>query len=122
MAGVRGGGGGAAREEESEAFKGGRRGWSLGGEQFRQELLAQVDRQLGVPHFGPERAESQEARAQRLVQAELERLGRTPGTLAQRPKGEPGEGASGAAVAARVADDAGVDCTADAHGQCGVPD
>jgi hypothetical protein len=76
--GVRGGGGGAAR-----------RGWCLGGEQFRQELLAQVDRQLGALHFGPERAESQEARAERQVQEELQRLGWKETDLAARRKGDP---------------------------------
>ena len=75
-------------QEEGEAFKDVRRGWCLGGEQFRQELLTQVDRQLGALHFGAERAGSQEARAERLVRAELERLGWTAETLAQRPKGE----------------------------------
>jgi REP element-mobilizing transposase RayT len=61
--------------EGGEAFKGVRRGWCLGGEAFRQELLAQVGRQLGALHFGTERAESQEARAERQVQEELKRLG-----------------------------------------------
>jgi hypothetical protein len=75
-------------QEEGEAFQGVRRGWCLGGEQFRQELLAQVDRQLGALHFGAERAESQEARAEKLVRAELDRLGWTATELAQRPKGD----------------------------------
>jgi len=70
-------------------FKGVRRGWCLGGEQFRQELLAQVDRQLGALHFGAERAESQAARAERLVQEELKRLGWTEADLAARWKGDP---------------------------------
>jgi putative transposase len=76
-------------QEEGEAFKGVRRGWFLGGEQFRQELLAGVDRQLGALHFGPERAESQDARAERLVQEELKRLGCTEADLAARRKGDP---------------------------------
>ena len=75
-------------QEEGEAFKGVRRGWCLGGGRFRQELLSQVDRQLGALHFGAERAERQAARAERLVQEELDRLGWTSETLAQRPKGD----------------------------------
>ena len=75
--------------EEGEAFKGVRRGWCLGGEQFRQELLAQVDQQLGALHFGAERAESQEARAERRVQEEFKRLGWTEADLAARRKGDP---------------------------------
>lgn len=76
-------------QEEGAAFKGVRRGWCLGSEQFRQDLLAGVDRQLGALHFGPERAESQEARAERLVQEGLKRLGWTETSLAERRKGEP---------------------------------
>lgn len=45
--------------------------------------------ELGGLHFEAERAESQAARAERLVQAELERLGWTAATLVQRPKGDP---------------------------------
>ena len=70
-------------------FKGVRRGWCLGGEQFRQELLAQVDRQLGALHFGAERAESQAERAERLVREELKRLGWTETDLAARRKADP---------------------------------
>ncbi len=47
-----------------------------------------MDRQLGALHFGAERAERQAARAERLVQEELDRLGWTSETLAQRPKGD----------------------------------
>ena len=76
-------------QEEGEAFKGVRRGWCLGGEPFRQELLAQVGRQLGALHFGAERAESQALRAERLVEEDLKRLGWTEAVLAQRRKGDP---------------------------------
>jgi hypothetical protein len=34
-------------QAEDKDYKAVRSGWCLGGEQFRQELLAQVDRQLG---------------------------------------------------------------------------
>jgi putative transposase len=76
-------------QEEGEGFEGVRRGWCLGGEQFRQELLVQVDQQLGALHFGAERAESQVARAERLVQQELKRLRWTEADLAGRRKGDP---------------------------------
>ena len=75
-------------QEEDQAFKGVRRGWCLGGEQFRRELLAQVDRQLGALHFGAERAESQVLRAERVVQEELQRLGWTEAELVERRKGD----------------------------------
>jgi hypothetical protein len=78
-------------QEEGEVFKAVRRGWCLGSEQFRQDLLAGVDRQLGARHFGPERAESQEARAERRVREGLKRLGWTETSLAERRKGHPGK-------------------------------
>jgi hypothetical protein len=44
-----------------------RRGWFLGGEDFRQELLAQTKRWLGPNHFGSERRETVEEMAQRII-------------------------------------------------------
>jgi len=103
-----------------EVFKGVRRGWCLGGEQFRQELLAQVDRQLGALHFGAERAESQAGQAERLVQEELKRLGWTEADLAARRKGDPDKVRLAQRVAGGYAGDAGVDCRSAANGQRGL--
>lgn len=75
-------------QEREDTFQPVRRGWCLGDDQFRQELLAQVGRQLGAQHFGPERLASQEARAEQLVQDELQRLHWTEDTLAHRKKGD----------------------------------
>ena len=65
------------------------RGWCLGEETFRQELLAQMDGRMGEHHYGLERAESAEQRAGRIVSEELARAGWTEGELRQRPKGDP---------------------------------
>ena len=66
-----------------------RRGWCFGGEIFRQELLEQMDHKLGPDHFGPERWESCEAKAERIVVEELRRLNWTHETLAEIRKGDP---------------------------------
>ena len=42
--------------EEGGEFTAIRRGWSLGEETFRQELLAQMGERLGAEHYGAERA------------------------------------------------------------------
>ena len=47
--------------EEGEEFKAIRRGWCLGEETFRQDLLAQMSERVGAEHYGAERAETAEA-------------------------------------------------------------
>ena len=44
--------------EEGEEFKPIRRGWCLGEEAFRKELLAQMGERLGAEHYGEERTEA----------------------------------------------------------------
>ena len=44
--------------EEGEEFKAIRRGWCLGEETFRQDLLAQMSERVGAEHYGEERAET----------------------------------------------------------------
>ena len=46
---------------EGEEFKPIRRGWCVGEEKFREELLAQMSEQMGAEHYGEERAETAEA-------------------------------------------------------------
>jgi REP element-mobilizing transposase RayT len=82
------------RMEWRRGEKGGRefrpveRGWCLGGEGFRQELLAQVSTRPGPSHFGEAVQEAQEARAERLVAEGLKRLGWGDADLGGRRKGE----------------------------------
>ena len=43
---------------EGEEFKPIRRGWCLGEEKFREELLTQMSERMGAEHYGEERAET----------------------------------------------------------------
>jgi putative transposase len=70
-------------------FKPVERGWCLGGEEFRQELLEQVNSRPGPSHFGEALRESEEARAERLVAEGLKRLKWNEEELKARRKGEP---------------------------------
>jgi REP element-mobilizing transposase RayT len=63
------------------------RGWCLGDEEFRTELLAQVREQRG-DHYGEELRQADEAHAQGLVREELRQRGWTEQDLAERRKGD----------------------------------
>lgn len=63
-------------------------GWCLGSEEFREELLAQMQQSRGPEHFGLEIRESAHAKAERLVKEELARLGWQDSHLRQRRKGD----------------------------------
>ena len=66
----------ARRAEESTAdYEHWRKDWVLGTEQFRQELLAAVTERIGPSHFGEQRQETAEQKAEGLLKAELEKLG-----------------------------------------------
>ena len=75
-------------EEESADHRGMRRGWCLGSEIFRQELLLAAADHAGANHYGSDRWESSEERARRMVAAELKRLGWNQEELARRRKGD----------------------------------
>ena len=64
-------------------------GWCLGSEEFREELLAQMNQRKGAEHFGPEIRESATEKAARLVKEELDRLGWRELELKQHRKGDP---------------------------------
>ncbi len=77
------------RWEELEAeFKPVERGWCLGSEEFRAELLAAAGERVGPGHYGAERQEIGEALAERLVKAGLGALGWTEKELSKRAKGD----------------------------------
>ena len=65
-----------------------RRGWCLGGKEFRQELLAEMRGRTGPQHGGEERRETEEAWAEKLLAEALQREGWTVRDLAQRRKGD----------------------------------
>ncbi len=82
-------------EAECEAL---RRGWCLGSEAFRKEMLERMEGQLGESHAGELRRESAEVRAERIIGEELGRLGWTESQLRERRKSD----AAKLAVAARL--------------------
>ncbi|HZM03303.1 MAG TPA: transposase [Candidatus Saccharimonadales bacterium] len=64
-----------------------RGGWCLGSEEFRQELLAAAVERVGASHYGAERHETSEQKAERLVRGELQRRGWKEENLPLLPKG-----------------------------------
>jgi REP element-mobilizing transposase RayT len=74
--------------EDGEEFKGIRRGWCLGDETFRQELLERVCAGAGEHHRADARRETMEEKARRILREELDALGWDSAALAQRPKGD----------------------------------
>jgi hypothetical protein len=85
-------------EMDEEALKVFRRGWCVGGEMFRKQLLEQMESKLGEHHSGELHRESAEAKAERIVAEELGRLGWKEAELAGRRKSDPGK----LAIAARL--------------------
>lgn len=77
------------RGEAAELWKPLKRGWCLGDETFRQELLAQAEGGFGANHYASQRQECSAEKAQRIVTEELRRLGWRPGELAKRLKADP---------------------------------
>ena len=79
------------REEEPEEWKRLRRGWCLGDKAFRKELLEEMGERLGGEHYGQERLESAEAKAERILREELKGHKWKEPLLALKPKGDPGK-------------------------------
>ena len=72
--------------EEGDEFKPIRRGWCLGEEKFREELLTQMSERMGAEHYCEERSETAEALAELIIAEEL-KLGRwQESDLKTRPK------------------------------------
>jgi hypothetical protein len=65
------------------------RGWCVGDEQFRRELLEQMSQPVGQHHYGPERQESAEEKAERIVRQALRTAGLKERALGQLPKAAP---------------------------------
>jgi putative transposase len=77
--------------EETGDYKPIRRGWCLGGEAFREELLGKMSERRGAEHYGAERAESDAAKAERIVKEELRCRKWTEADLKRRAKGDSGK-------------------------------
>jgi len=78
----------SVEEEESADYRSIQRGWCLGNEEFRRELLAAAVERVGPNHYGSERRESGEQKAQRIVLEEMNRLGWEESDLERRRKGD----------------------------------
>lgn len=72
-------------EADARQYRALRRGWMLGSEEFRQELLAQTAQRLGPNHFGQERRETAEVRARRILAETLRKERLTPEKLKLLP-------------------------------------
>src|SRR6266481_9052070 len=64
------------------------RGWCLGDDEFKAELLAQVREQRGN-HYGEELRQADQAHAQALLEKELKQRGWTERDLVERRKADP---------------------------------
>ena len=76
------------RAEGGEAFRRIRRGWFLGSDALKEELLAAMSGRAGKSHYGEELQESSEAKAERIVVEELKRAGLKEEELERRRKGD----------------------------------
>ena len=75
-------------EGEPEQWKRVRRGWYLGEEAFRKELIEAMGSKMGAEHYGEERQETALAKAERIVAEELRKRRWNPKHLEQRRKGD----------------------------------
>ena len=73
---------------EGEEFKPIRRGWCLGEETFREELLTQMSERVGAEHYGEERAKTAETQAELIIAEKLKRWRWQEADLKTRPKGD----------------------------------
>jgi hypothetical protein len=65
-------------EDEPEEWKRVRRGWCLGDEAFRQELMEAMAEKVGAEHYGDERQETSEGKAEAIE-------GRSKGSVLNGP-------------------------------------
>ena len=79
---------GRHHERDETAWQAIRRGWCLGGKEFRQELLAELGERAGENYAGPELAESDEQKALTIVEQELRRRRWTREQLTRWRKGD----------------------------------
>jgi hypothetical protein len=77
------------QEEAGTDYRAIHQGWCLGSNEFRRELLESATEQVGDNHYGSDRSETGEAKAQRIVMEELIRLGWKEADLVQHRKGDP---------------------------------
>lgn len=77
------------QEARTDEYEMARRAWCVGSGEFRQELLAAAQERVGANHYGWEKQESGEQKAERIVLAGLKELGWAEQELEGRRKGDP---------------------------------
>jgi REP element-mobilizing transposase RayT len=75
-------------EEGGADYSAVRRGWCLGSEEFREDILAAEAEKVGANHYGADRFETGQAKARRIIGQELRRLGWKEDQLQLRRKGD----------------------------------
>ncbi|MEO8426332.1 MAG: transposase [Verrucomicrobiota bacterium] len=75
-------------EEETADYRLLRRGWCLGSEEFRKELIAAAAERVGPSHYSAHRHETQQDKAERIVREELKRAGWKEKDLPEQRKGD----------------------------------
>jgi putative transposase len=75
-------------EDDPKQLKALRRGWCLGSDGFRRELLGQISERMGEHHYGEERGQSEAEQAERVVQEGLRKLDWSERDLERRAKGD----------------------------------
>ena len=75
-------------QEDADEFKPIRRGWCLGSETFRKELLESAHTHATESHHAQTRRETTEDKARRILNEELDKLGWTGAELAESAKGD----------------------------------
>ena len=75
-------------EEEGETYQAIRRGWFLGEKALKEELLAQMEERMGAEHYGVERQETAETRAEAIIAEELRCRRWREEDLGRRSKGD----------------------------------
>ncbi|MEY4385448.1 MAG: hypothetical protein RLY20_731 [Verrucomicrobiota bacterium] len=77
--------------ETGADYKPVRRGWCLGTDAFRKELLGQMKERMGPEHYGTQRQETATEHAEGIVTEELKRRRWTEATLGKRAKADAGK-------------------------------
>ena len=75
--------------DDGQEFRKMLRGWCLGSEEFRNELLAQRSEEAGAEDYGQEICESAEQKGLRLIHGQLKAIARDEGIWFRPEKGAP---------------------------------
>jgi len=74
--------------EEGGEYDSIRRGWCLGSEEFRKELMAAAADRMGPSHYGRHKQESLQEKAERIIHEHLKLLGCRENLFLARSKGD----------------------------------